>query len=208
MTTFEMILRVRQATRQIDSFVMGALLSEEILLQLNVAQDQFQFVKYKAGQSSLKDLVDIRTSQKIELLTFSSPKVFPIPNSKEFVFPADFRFFDYGLLRGNGSMHMYDILPNNAIENFIQTNYNIPIIRTPKLTVKGNRIVAIHDPEWVVDGFELHYYRKLSPITMENECELPEHTHDAICEIAINIIVGRTVPQEYEISNDILNKKE
>lgn len=210
MTTTDMIIRVRQGTRQIDSYVRGALLQEEILLQLNIAQNQYQYVKYKQGESDMKSLVDIRSSQKIDNLTPIVTKTTAITNAVQFEFPEDFRFISYGYVKFS-ELHLqpFDPVPHGLIQNYILTETNIPVIRTPKGTVHDNKMLIIYDPHLNAPiGFQLHYYRKLVEITNAVSCELPEHTHDAICELAIARLTGRTIPEEYQIASDILTKTE
>lgn len=209
MTAQEMILRVRQASRQIDSYVRGALFQEEILLQLNIAQDQYQFIKYRNGKSNPKDLVDIRTSEKRESIPVSAKET-GISNCSEFELPQDFRFHNTVYVTVPATdFRVVDILPQETCENFIRTVNHIPILRTYKGFIQDGRIIVLHDPfVQSAQQIELNYYKKLAQITDSVDCELPEHVHDVICEIAISRITGRTVPEEYQISSDILNKTE
>lgn len=210
MTTADMILRVRQSTRQIDSYVRGALFTEEILLQLNIAQDQFQFLKYKKGQTDPKELVDLRTLQDHTTIAPEVSKVTAIVNASEFLFPGDFRFIisAHGLYTG-ATTKKVDVIPEEISEQFIRTVNNVPVLRTLKGYVSNNRMIVLSDPfDTGILNLELNYYRKPVEITDIVDCEFPEHTHDVICEIAVNRIVGRTVPEEYQISSDILNKSE
>lgn len=208
MTTSDMILRVRQGVREIDSFYRGSLLQEEILLQLNIAQNQYQYSVYQERETNLKSIIDIRTTEKIENIIAQPTKTSGILNSKEFLFPPDFNFLNevsYAVF--NNYLKPIDIISRVAAENYIQTPENIPIVRTPKMTIENNRMVVIYDPFESLQSLKLPYFRKLVDMSMSVNCELPTHTHDKVCEFAILTIIGRRSPEQYQIAADINNQK-
>lgn len=208
MTTTDMIIRVRQGVRELDSYVKGSLFKEEILLQLNIAQNQYQYEAYLEKDNNLKRFVDIRTTQKIESITATTPATSKVKNAKEYLFPSDFNFLEDNTLLSVGSnTKPVDFVVKNEIENFIETPENIPIVRTPKAFIENNRVVVIHDPFETVGQLHLSYFRKLVTITELVACELPDHTHDKVCELAIMNIIGKRNPETYQIARDLNQTK-
>lgn len=207
MTPSEMIITVRQGTRQIDSYVRGSLQKEEILLHLNRAMDTFQYLKYKESLVNPLAVNDVRTTQKIQFLIIGVIGE-RIKNGIESEFPDDYRFLLDNYLGFSGYTKEIDFVNRSVLENYIVTPENIPIVRTPKGVIENNRITVVHDPFETPTKLYINYLRKPLRITESQPCEMPESTHERVCELAINYITGKTVPEEYQISTDLLSKTE
>lgn len=71
--------------------------------------------------------------------------------------------------------------------------------REPLTTVRANNVDIYSDPTFIVDSVKMTYLRKPSPISLSlgNDCELPDHTHEEIVRMTAQSILGTVNEQTY-----------
>lgn len=184
---------------------------DEISLYLNSAVNRFIKQRYTgnnhrqiAFEGDNKRVADLRT-----LLT-NSPTIAKvaatadIPNSGRYVLPSDYMFYvDCSVIFtrtdvSQGTTYAQcQVIKNSDIRKHVETGHNKPYIREPLVVFRDatHFTVLIDDSNNVgnLSTASLTYIKEPAVINVDSgsavNCDLPDHTHEEIVDMAVNIVL-------------------
>jgi len=107
---------------------------------------------------------------------------------------------------------------NDDINNRKKNPFEKPTNEEPLYYIEGNNIIyEMVDDSFTITNTNITYIKKPTPITNGTEyivpeavsqCELPEHTHNEILDIAISMVLENIESQRYQTNANELTKTE
>lgn len=211
MTIDEMHYLIGLRLQTINSASNLQFLSEEKDMFLNLAIEKFiktrmnplSNAKQQGFEDSQKRTDDLRglVIRTSPIASASAPgtPVTTIPHSKKFILPDNYMFYVYSQSHiartgvTTGQWVKNTVITHAELDKFIMNAYNVPIIREPRLLFYGNNeIVVIHDNKDTLNAVEFIYIKqpaRVRSIPDKVDCDLPEHTHREIVDMAVGMII-------------------
>jgi hypothetical protein len=193
---------------------------DEIYLLLNAAVNRViknrftgnndRFVPFDGDQKRSDDLRTL--IKKSGELTPSVASISEIPNGKKYTIPTDFMFFIKAFCKiGNNWVSCeYVSLKDSYV--WIQSQYNLPIIRQGKIIyddATNFTILVDSDNYATLTNAIIQYLKKPNVISALVNCDLPDHLHEEIVEVAVGLAIEEIEnPQRYQTHSDKLKTVE
>jgi hypothetical protein len=198
MTVNEMISSFLIYYDRITSFSAPGYKDSEKLLFLNDAQadlikdrmfgKNFQPPAFEGNQ---KRVADLRTLIKVDGLDYNSQDTF---GSRQYTIPADFLYpikAFAGCTRSNhpvvNTTELFEciFIKTEDIGRVTNSTVNRTHFIKPYLSISGQYVNLIVDSFTTNTELNLHYIMKPSVLIAGGACNLPEHTHQEIVDIAV-----------------------
>ncbi len=226
MTADQMVLEFALSSDSLDSSTIPDLSNENILYYLNVAQERFVKTRYsennlyrkgfQASQKRNDDLNNITKSHYFQAVASGTNKYFvnlTLPFTDEgFTAPSTDKYMIY--VGGNGQV-VSSKCGNQYFTIKIETRDNLDnVLKNPFKQPTLNRIVGYFENGGMYlrsnssysIGKALISYIKI-PVVISNDvayapvadCELAEHTHREIIDMAVQLAVGDVKPEKLQI---------
>lgn len=211
MTIDEMQYLIGLRLQTINSASNLSFLSEEKDMFLNLAIQKFIKTRMNPlsnpkqqgledDQKRIDDLrgLIVRTSPVASSSAAGTP-VATVPHSLKFVLPDNYMFYVYSQSHiaregvTSGQWVKNTVIPHSELDKFVLNAYNTPIIREPRILFYAkDEIMLIHDRRDTVNAVEFVYIKQpavVRSITPKVNCDLPEHTHMEIVDLAVEMII-------------------
>lgn len=204
----EMHIGVGLGIQKVNSNAFDSFIDEEIDYYLNKAQREYvrrQNVFLKENVENLSRPDKIATSEASENLgdlinfhTFASG----LTTNNSFDNATDvnstgvtmFQFlYANAQLEENGKWISCKLISPHEIHIYSQAEYNDPLFRRLPLLITKDKFIIFRDSKTdSIYKLELMYIKAPAILSLENGdgSDLPEHTHDEIVDIAVNMILG------------------
>lgn len=184
---------------RITSFSAPGYLTDEILLFLNSAQDDFikdrmfgQNFQPPAFEDNQKRVADLRTLVTLSTaLTYTSND---INGARQYTIPSNFMF----AIKANATCTRTNYPLISSAENFgcrfikteefeklFNTTYNKTHFLRPFTTISGTVLKIMGDRFTTITNVYLQYLRVPSALVEDGTCDLPAHTHQEIVDISV-----------------------
>ena len=231
MTISEMHYDFKKKLNKVDSEQNRNLLIPEIDWALNEAQELFikmvaeprqrSFLGFEKSQRAIDD---IRTIVKSEQVVTITNGVAPIPEDYLFFLKAEV-LMDKGNCRGvKGRLHVRqhdDEFENSPFDkssfewrivNGLFITEGVKVFDDGTFTNKSLVLSYIRKPSYVhnAKAFRKETYRLPSGVELTGtvDCELPAHTHREIVDIAVALVSGELLSNDYQVKLSKLNINE
>lgn len=107
------------------------------------------------------------------------------------------------------------LVEESVIGNLISTPYNKPVLRQCYIYLKEGEVNVIYDPFATLISIYVSYVRKPKRLnrttddaTYTTTCELPEHTHSELVNLAVSLMLENIESQRFQTQMITLNKQE
>lgn len=191
MTPRQMQRAFELSLAHLDKTLADKILSTDIFYYLDIAQDRFISDRAKdlSNQQNFDDLRTIITKASVTLNVEGE-----IPNGKNFSLPADY----YIGINCIANITNVNKQPSDywtqaktvdifTIDDYIYNGNNKPILDNPLLFYYDNKGIIIYDPEDTLVNARLMYIKNAAGINSSVSSDLPNHTHEEIVEIAVEL---------------------
>jgi hypothetical protein len=221
-----------ETLRRLDStdIEMYLNLSQDRFISQRFAGNNVYQASFEESQKRIEDLRSLVKYSPEIFVASPTPEQNPtsIPNSKYFQtnIPTDYLFFvnctaniTRATINGGVAFNIgTKLIKNVEVNQFIASPYNKPIIREPLvLLIENNGILLIYESGDTLTSIRLTYLRKAKKMTSQtiagefvsyvNTCELPEHTHSEIVNLAV-AMAYENLTGKYQIGQDQEQKTE
>jgi len=207
----EMHIGVGLGIQKVNSNAFDSFIDEEIDYYLNKAQREYvrrQNVFLKENVENLSRPDKIATSEAAENLgelinfhTFSASGLTPntsFDNATDVTSTGVTMFqFVYAnaQLEDGGKWISCKLISPHEIHIYSQAEYNDPLFRRLPLLITKDKFIIFRDSKTdSIYKLELMYIKKPATLSLTSNpqvsSDLPEHTHDEIVDIAVNMILG------------------
>ena len=231
MTISEMHYDFKKKLNKVDSEQNRNLLVPEIDWALNEAQELFikmvaeprqrGFLGFEKSQRTIDDIRTIVESEQVVTITNG---VAPFPERYLFFLKADI-LMDKGNCRGvKGRLHVRqhdDEFENSPFDkssfewrivNGLFITEGVKVFDDGTFTNKSLVLSYIRKPSYIhnANAFRNGTYQLPSGRVLEGtvDCELPEHTHREIVDIAVALVSGELLSNDYQVKLSKLNINE
>ena len=231
MTISEMHYDFKKKLNKVDSEQNRNLLVPEIDWALNEAQELFikmvaeprqrSFLGFEKSQRTIDDIRTIVESEQVVTITNG---VAPFPERYLFFLKADV-LMDKGNCRGvKGRLHVRqhdDEFENSPFDkssfewrivNGLFITEGVKVFDDGTFTNKSLVLSYIRKPSYIhnANAFRNGTYQLPSGRVLEGtvDCELPEHTHREIVDIAVALVSGELLSNDYQVKLSKLNINE
>ena len=231
MTISEMHYDFKKKLNKVDSEQNRNLLVPEIDWALNEAQELFikmvaeprqrGFLGFEKSQRTIDDIRTIVESEQVVTITNG---VAPFPERYLFFLKADV-LMDKGNCRGvKGRLHVRqhdDEFENSPFDkssfewrivNGLFITEGVKVFDDGTFTNKSLVLSYIRKPSYIhnANAFRNGTYQLPSGRVLEGtvDCELPEHTHREIVDIAVALVSGELLSNDYQVKLSKLNINE
>ena len=231
MTISEMHYDFKKKLNKVDSEQNRNLLVPEIDWALNEAQELFikmvaeprqrSFLGFEKSQRTIDDIRTIVESEQVVTITNG---VAPFPERYLFFLKADV-LMDKGNCRGvKGRLHVRqhdDEFENSPFDkssfewrivNGLFITEGVKVFDDGTFTNKSLVLSYIRKPSYIhnANAFRNGTYQLPSGRVLEGtvDCELPEHTHREIVDIAVAMVSGELLSNDYQVKLSKLNINE
>lgn len=198
MTQAEMLIYFKERYN-LSKFANQGKLNSELYLYLNAAVNIFVKTRFTgnnprqiAFEQDIKRRDDLRTLIKKSSALSSSATSVEVPNGKQYTFPNDFLFFVKGYcnIKIGETDRWFSCIDIPTLESyrFISTPINKPVIIEPKIFYESaTTFTVLVDSDDIanLDTAIVQYIKKPNVISDSVACDLPEHTHEEIVELAV-----------------------
>jgi hypothetical protein len=217
MTSSEMVVFFNERYQLSSNFKDDK--DDEVYLYLNAAVGRFIKTRFTGNnsrqanfESDQKRVDDLRTLYSKSSALSNISTISEISNGKQFDLPNDYLFLIDGYAEINSNYVPCEKIVNTQKFSFIESSFNIPIIRKPKIFIyTSSKIACLVDPDDFSSftNLKIDYIRTPNEITVSVNCDLPDHTHEEIVEIAVGLAIeGIENPTRFQTHTDKLNKME
>ncbi len=231
MTISEMHYDFKKKLNKVDSEQNRNLLVPEIDWALNEAQELFikmvaeprqrSFLGFEKSQRTIDDIRTIVESEQVVTITNG---VAPFPERYLFFLKAEV-LMDKGNCRGvKGRLHVRqhdDEFENSSFDkssfewrivNGLFITEGVKVFDDGTFTNKSLVLSYIRKPSYIhnANAFRNGTYQLPSGRVLEGtvDCELPEHTHREIVDIAVALVSGELLSNDYQVKLSKLNINE
>ena len=105
---------------------------------------------------------------------------------------------------------------HDDIGEYLSDPFNKPVPEKPLFLFEGKDILMYANEDFIVSVVELTYIKKIlelssedpTPFNMTDTCELPDHTHQEIVDIAVNIALEDIESPRLATHNALMSKQE
>lgn len=189
---------------------------DEVYLLLNAGVSRFVKTRYTGNNSrSIPFEADNKRSDDLRTLITTSGEIVvsvssidEIPNGKKYQIPSDYMFLIRGYCKIGNSWYSCDKIPLTDVNKWIETPVHKPIIRDGKLYYSDDSYYTLLvDPDNYsnLTVSKIQYLKKPDIIASGVDCNLPEHTHEEIVEIAVGLAIEELENQtRYQTHSDKL----
>lgn len=213
MTAAEMLVYFRERYN-LSSNVNFGKQDDELYLYLNAAVSRFIKTRVTGNnprqvgfQGDQKRIDDLRTLVKKESVTLTAES--EISNGSNFPMPSDYYIginCIVNITNSNKTPSDYWTQAKTVdlftLDDYLHTGNNKPIIDNPLISYYDNKGLVIYDPDDTLAGARLMYVKEPAKISGAQDCDLPEHTHEEVVEIAIKLAIEGIESQRYQTSSD------
>lgn len=232
MTNTEMILEFKLTLDKVDSSSYPDFESEEIYFFLNEAQERLVKTRYsrnniyKAGfeeiQKRIDDLSNIVVTNYASVTSVSTESnTFRIDKDSLFtdetqVTPSTETYMFY--LRGRprvvktGCTSKYinkaKLVQQDDLAYMLEDPFNKPTLLEPIFYFERGDIYVVTDGSFTIDKCKLTYIKKPVLISDSTNCELAEHLHKEIVQLAVNIALETIESPRQQTQGNQLNTTE
>ena len=210
----EMHIGVGLGIQKVNSNAFDSFIDEEIDYYLNKAQREYvrrQNVFLKENVENLSRPDKIATSEAAENLgelinfhTFNNSQNVLISSNSSFDNADDvdstvvnmFQFvYANAQLEQDGKWISCKLISPHEIHIYSQSKYNNPLFRRLPLLITKDKFIIFRDSKTdSIYKLELMYIKAPATLSLTSDpqvhSDLPEHTHDEIVDIAVNMILG------------------
>jgi hypothetical protein len=206
----EMHIGVGLGIQKVNSNAFDSFIDEEIDYYLNKAQREYvrrQNVFLKENVENLSRPDKIATLEAAENLgglinfsTLSEIDESEISDNSVDVDISNLNMFQYiyataQLNDANGKWVSCKLISPHEIHIYSQAEYNDPLFRRLPLLITKDKFVIFYDTNTTyIHELNLLYIKKPETLSLVSETpvnsDLPEHTHDEIVDLAVNMILG------------------
>lgn len=231
MTISEMHYDFKKKLNKVDSEQNRNLLIPEIDWALNEAQELFikmvaeprqrSFLGFEKSQRTIDDIRTIVESEQVVTITNG---VAPVPEDYLFFLKAEV-LMDKGNCRGvKGRLHVRqhdDEFENSPFDkssfewrivNGLFITEGVKVFDDGTFTNKSLVLSYLRKPSYVhnAKAFRNGTYQLPSGVVLTGtvDCELPEHTHREIVDIAVALVSGELLSNDYQVKLSKLNINE
>jgi hypothetical protein len=214
--------------RKVSANVEGNLLTEEVDIYINRAINQFikktfdlqrkDGQEFEDSQKATDDLRSIHV-RMLELLTYTYNPVFM---AREYQLPENYMYLTQDYTKTNHCTNR-PFVPNRLtrtenLHKVLDNPYETTHPNSPISNLFGNTLIVYSLGKFDIQNVWIDYIRKPAVVklaldvqedlssynpSLSVECDLPEHTHDEIVDIAVDMIVGDLMnPHKQVTSND------
>lgn len=137
-------------------------------------------------------------------------------NVKYRTLPSNYMFYVGGSVRfTDGKSLEAKLVRADQINNLVQTEYNIPCLRSTYVYISEGRINYIYDPYLPFAGARLTYIRK--PLTLASTsvagtststCELPLQVHPEVVALTVTMLLENIESERFQTNQLMYNNKE
>lgn len=218
MTSAEMLILFKERYNLSSNSNAGKL-DDELYLLLNTAVGYFistRFTGNNSRQASFMDdpkrVDDLRTLIKASDELSEGASLDFYSNGKSFQLPADYQFIlaCYSTTN-NGNYSPCDLITLSEVHNFVESEYDIILLNKPKafLSNSGNLVVLYRSNDDLNGKVtKIQYIKKPAIISATTNCDLPDHTHEEIVELAVLIATeGIENLRRYQTQSDMIDKR-
>lgn len=207
MTIAEFHTEFKTRVDKIDALLLPNLLTSEIDLLLNQAQDRF--VKQRYGKNNVKRESFEETQKRIDDLKAITRNVIIAPsaysastnidaNARFFILPLDYWFIiqeraevTYEDCHGDDVTELVEVRPteHNEFTKVIKDPFKKPSTAKVLRLMENGMVELVFDPDVTLVSYRLRYIK--APVRMSYTgsvtCELSSHTHSEIVDLAVSI---------------------
>lgn len=218
MTTQEMYNRIALKVQKVDSFAFDTFRAPELDLILNDAQ--LAFIKQRANlRSDPKQAGFARNQKRLNdlrvLITPLSQDIedSQIPGTGEefgFELPEDFMLeaetrAKFKVAWDQDAPHVPRLINVRIVENDrfyedMQNPFRCPTASSLPGYIQGNQLVVKPKEKYILLGLRGSYIRIPRKIDLSSNCELPEHTHTEIVDLAVTQLLEILESRRYQSS--------
>lgn len=223
MTIAEMLMLFTQRYDNSSNTNTG-LTNNEKYVFINSAIDKFISNKFTGNntlkqsfEQSPKRFEDLRTITKRSNV-FSPPfgNVVEIPNSITITVPTDYRFLlslHVEIINPRLSNNPYwtegERIPNATVGKWVYGGHNKPQFSTPKIVMRDfDKFTILYENGATIQRALISYIRNPVQVGFEVDCDLPDHTHREIVELAVNLALEADESPKYQSSSKIITELE
>lgn len=199
MTVDQMILSFLTYYDRITSFSAPGYTEDEQLLFLNNAQDDFikdrmfgQNFQPPAFEDNQRRVADLRTLVVTPTaLTYTSTDLL---GARQYTLPVNFMFHirahaictrsNYPVIASSEYFEC-NFIKSEDVEKVINSTVNRTHFIKPFVAISGSVIKLIIDRFTTNTGLSLQYLKKPTALVAAGTCDLPEHTHQEIVDMAV-----------------------
>lgn len=216
MTAAEMLVYFRERYNLSSHTNLGKF-DDELYLYLNAAVNFFVNTRFTGNNSRQANIDndqkrndDLRTlfTKSGSLGTGNTPEYYT--NSKSFALPSDYRFLVNCFTQIDNAWLPCDMIAEKEAKDFAKTKFNLPTLENPKAFTHNNEITILYDSDSSINTgvCVIDYIKSPTPISAGVPCNLPEHTHEEIVELAVLIATDSSENLEkYRSVSDIIDKR-
>lgn len=213
MTSAEMLTLYRERYN-LSSNTNDDKLDDELYLLLNIAVNRFIKQRFTGNnvrsipfEGDQKRMDDLRTLiKKSGEIAVDVASIDEIPNGKQYLIPSDFLFLIKGYYKIGNNWCSFEAISNDDSYTFIQSVHNTPFIREAKMIYENETsyTILVNPDEFSILGVtKLQYLKIPDVIAAGTPCNLPDHTHEEIVEIAISLAIEQVEATErFQLHNE------
>lgn len=217
MTATEMNTSFKLSLDKSDALNYPSFSDTEIDFWLNVAQDRFvkqrlygDEPKHKSIKNSPKRMDDLKSILKRVILVADTGDnrgdggiAYIMPSDYKFYIKSETKISRANIIVDTTARYVENkLITHDDLDKVLRTAYNNPILRKPCVLLEfdddstpanlGN-IIVYKDADTSITEFTLIYimnYNTISSVANPDvNCQLPNHTHQEIVDIAVNLVI-------------------
>lgn len=211
MTIEDMHIGVKLRVQKLDSGAYDDILDEEVDYYLN--QSIIEYVKQQVNvfnaESSLvqNDVVlDNLSSLLVESNGIATVTNTATATQATFALPADYYFYVFSSITIDGSKRVNEYIAPRLLKRYLEQQNNSPLYRKIPIYTIGSTLKVLADSQInystsnPASTLDLTYIKKPAKVdvTAVNpaDCDLPEHTHEEIVNLAVSKIINDITPRQ------------
>lgn len=227
MTVSQMHTEFKLRLDKIDASLLPNILTSEIDLVLNQAQDRFvkqryskTNAKHESFEETQKRTDDLKKLVRTVTLIPSANAVDNIDSNAQFtILPVDYWFIvqeranvTYEDCKGDDVTEDVEIRPieHNEFSKVIKDPFKKPNTSKVLRLMENGRIELVHASNVTLNSYKLRYIKEPVRISLSAsiDCELSAHTHTEIVDMAVQIALEYVESKRQPTFNNILNTNE
>lgn len=214
-------IRARLLLDKVDSKAVPSFETNEMDDFFNMAIKRYVLSRYKEFEVNQRRTDDLRGLVKEVNISRDSPSLSLYPNADSYTLPVDYMFSiserplisSYKNSCGNTVTNKIGYLraiQHDDFEKLLKDPFNKPQEKEVLRLIQSNKIILVHDENTVLSDLVLSYIKNPIEVQLDLEDEnnsinsdMPEHTHDEIIQLAVQIILETISDPRFQ-TNSIL----
>jgi hypothetical protein len=229
MTNAEMILEFKLTLDKVDSSSYPDFESEEVYFFLNEAQEKLVKTRYsrnniyKSGfeeiQKRTDDLSNIVVTNyasitsvttetniyKIDINTLYTDESHTTPSTETYMFYLRSRPRVVKTGCASKYVNKVKLVQQDDLAYILEDPFNKPTLLEPILYFERGNIYLVTDGTFTVDKCKLTYIKRPNKIDENTDCELAEHLHKEIVQLAVNVALESIESPRQQTQGNQLN---